>query len=304
MRNNLARRILVLVAVGFLAGCQAPRGTTQPEPAVAEVPRPHALAEVVTPLEAYFGTAQQRHTLARAEDVLIRACMRGLGLDWPVEDPRQVRVTLQAWDLGFLDADTVPRYGYHPPGLQADLDVSVGGPANGARVLTGVQKAAYTGIAHPSLAGKPVPRDGCAAEAQRRLNQDAPEADGAVAIMIANLTGERALTDGRVVAVTKQWSDCMSARGYRYANPYDSRDDPRWNGEDTDQAEPAARGLVEIQTAQADLACRQQVNYLGVRLAVLAAYQDREIQAQPDLFTPMRQRHEQCMRNAEFVLST
>lgn len=166
----------------------------------------------------------------------------------------------------------------------------------------GAQKAAYTGTGDPDLAGRSIPQGGCATEAQRRLTQGAPSVDGAVAIDIANASGERALADSRVVAVTTAWSDCMNGKGYRYPSPYEARDDPRWNPEGDDHAVRSTSGEAEIRTAVADLECRRQVNYLGVRLAVISAYQAREITARESLFAQLKIWHDQRMKNADLVL--
>lgn len=309
-RSALLRGALgAVAAMTAVTACQAGTGTAGHEPSLGRIPRPAALADIVTPLDAYIGTGPQRQAEARAEDLLVRVCMRHLGLDWPTEPTREVRMTLQAWDLGFLDPRTVPRYGYHPPGLEADLSVSVGGPAGGARVVSGVSKAAYAGTPDPALAGKPVPPGGCSARAQRELDRGAPAADAGFAIDSADSAGQRALTDSRVVAVTSQWSTCMRGKGLRYRSPYDARDDPRWSLADGDPAPPATDsgppgGSAELRTAAADLACRQKVNYLGVRLAVISAYEHRAIDAHRSEFARVKVRHDQRTRNTASVLAT
>lgn len=301
MKTNCRRRVFVCVTLFLVSGCRASGGGTQPEPAVTSVPRPRRLAEVVTPLESYIGTAQDRHTLARAGDVVNHDCMRRLGLEWPVEPPRVLRNTLQAWDLGFMPADDVPGHGYHPPGLQADLDVSVGGSASGPRILSRAQRAAYIGAADPSVMEQRIPPGGCVAEVQRRLDRGAPGVDDSAAIILANQTGELALADSRVVAVTRAWSDCMKDKGNMYSSPYEARDDPRWNDEAANKG-GAVVSAAEERTAQADLECRRRVNYLGVRLAVISAYQNREIQARPAEFALLRKQLGERLRNAEDVL--
>ena len=82
----------------------------------------------------------------------------------------------------------------------------------------------------------------------------------------------RSQQEPQVVAVFKQWSDCMKASGYDYGAPYDAGNDHRWA-----TAMPTA---AEIRTASADVACKQKTNLVGVWYAVDSALQTSMIDAQ------------------------
>jgi hypothetical protein len=65
-----------------------------------------------------------------------------------------------------------------------------------------------------------------------------------------------------VQAVFRSWSSCMQAKGFHYATPMDAVNDKAFGGA---TATPA-----ELQTAQADVACKQQTNVVGVWFAAEA----------------------------------
>lgn len=280
-------------AVACSTGKPVPAHAEEPG-LVAAVTHPRELGDFVTVADAYIGSWQHRQTLTQAENVLVRKCMRRKGLDWEVDPVRKVRVTLQAYDLGYLDPALTDQFGYHPPELEKDLAASVG-ERPVPRSLTPAQAAAYEGRPEASSRA-PAPRasGGCSAEAWRALNDGAAQADDAVAVNMANQAGERALKDSRVVRVTREWSACMRAKGLRYASPYHSRDDARWAVNHVSAA--------ELRTARADLGCRQKVNYAGVRLAVLNAYEQASVSARRPLFAAAKERLRVRLRNAATVL--
>ena len=289
---------LVLATLMAAVACNTGSPVSAPakEPRlVTGVTHPMALGDFVTVADTYIGSWRHRQTLTQAENVLVRNCMRRKGLDWGVDPVRQVRVTLQAWDLGHLDPVLTNEFGYHPPELEKDLAASVG-ERPVPRKLTPAQAAAYTGGSEaPSRSPAPRASGGCSAEASRALSKGAPQAADAVAVDLANQDGEQALRDSRVVQVTREWSACMRAKGFRYTSPYDARDDARWTGRHVTTA--------ELATARADLACRQKVNYAGVRLAVLNAYEQASVSARRSLFDSLEERLRVRLRNAADVLN-
>ncbi|MEV6211162.1 hypothetical protein [Kitasatospora sp. NPDC051914] len=55
------------------------------------------------------------------------------------------------------------------------------------------------------------------------------------------------------------WSACMLGKGFRYATPMDAVNDPAFAGE--------SPGRDEQKTAEADVACKQQGNVVGIWFA-------------------------------------
>jgi hypothetical protein len=72
----------------------------------------------------------------------------------------------------------------------------------------------------------------------------------------------------RVRAAVMRWSKCMMARGSKYASPLDPPRDPRFRN---------ALTPLEIETAKADVASKNQTHLVGTWFAVESTYQNREV---------------------------
>jgi hypothetical protein len=91
----------------------------------------------------------------------------------------------------------------------------------------------------------------------------------------------QALASPVVVAGFKRWSACMAAEGYDYANPIqaalgepgDSQVPTQWN-----VATTAGPSQLEIQTAEADVRCKQSTGLLKQWIAAVAEDQARLVQ--------------------------
>ncbi len=88
-------------------------------------------------------------------------------------------------------------------------------------------------------------------------------------------------TDHRVRAVYAAWAACMRQRGHDYPNPFKAAADAKWNM----GAPPTA---AEIRTAQADVACKQRTNLLGITFAVEAGYENAAIAQNPAALAALR----------------
>jgi hypothetical protein len=102
-----------------------------------------------------------------------------------------------------------------------------------------------------------------------------------------------AATDLDYVGAVDSWSQCMAREGYEYAQPNEPRSDPRWtpqdcgdgggrpecpSGVEIEQTRPELTD-VEIATAQADVACKAEVNLVPIYRAALWASQEARIAA-------------------------
>ncbi len=65
----------------------------------------------------------------------------------------------------------------------------------------------------------------------------------------------------------------MQAAGFRYRMPTDASGDSAWNGPLNER--PTQQ---ELATAKADIACRLEINLVGIMAAVDAAYQQRALE--------------------------
>lgn len=160
-------------------------------------------------------------------------------------------------------------YGYTPPswmtGPLRPFKVNRLPPRE-RRVLVGVEspttRAASAAPAR-GQGGQHVPSGGCEGQASRELAAagigSPAQRSGAALIVQINVQGfEQAQSEPQVRAVFAKWSACMRSHGYHYATPLQAGGSPPWN-----LNAPPSRA--EIRAAETDVACKQEVNVLGVR---------------------------------------
>ncbi|MER5637886.1 hypothetical protein ABT095_13130 [Kitasatospora sp. NPDC002227] len=297
-----------LLAVGVLStGCAAHAPATAPEaapatslaplprPAIHEIPVADSTASKSMPVEAYLFSSAQRQQVENARDTLTVRCMQRFGLSYTPPPPPPATDRGQAthrYDV------SDPANGYRPPGpaptprpappqLSSDaVNVMSGGEVPGSsKTVT-------------SYHGLPIPKGGCAGEADARLTaQGGSILDSQLAVGINFDNYQRSMTDDRLTAVFRQWSDCMKAKGYQYPTPNDAMKDSRW------KPTAPAPSADEIAVATADSACRQQTNVIGTWYTVESAYETEAIQAaQPEL-TKVKAGIAAVVHNAETVNS-
>jgi len=297
--RRLSRSVLLLTAMAALtaaavASCSssAPAGGAQSAQDaglplapihVTSIPTITDSTSLAFPIDAYLITGQQRAEMDNATAILAGRCMRSFGFDYsPMPKTAKADQTTETnapRRYGIVSAAQVAALGYHPPttdvsALRASANTL---DAAGIRVLTGGVSPAQGETATAGTAGSyngvQIPSGGCLGQARRQLTahggtvNDAPIAQAVDADSLA-----RSQQEPQVVAVFKQWSACMAAKGYDYATPYDAGNDHRWA--------TSAPTAAEIQTASADVACKQQTNLVGVWYAVDCALQTSMINAQ------------------------
>lgn len=283
-----------------------------PEPSLAAVPTLTSVAQIRLPLDAYEVTYDEWAAIALAEARLVKTCAARFGVDYdmPADMILAKAIPRGAFDLDKNlhtrryynnDLEEARKYGYlRPPGLPAEpardgwtdpgdkdlyayvvlagLEPGLEPPELGGssgRVEAGPGGAYPTGVQRPvDRDGNTLPQGGCGGEAASILAGDGEVYDDIYAANLNDGPYLEALKDSRVVAVTRQWSECMASKGYDYDDPGDVGADPTWR-----EADEALRPLPEeVATAVADVKCKQSVNYLGVRVAVESAYQERTIE--------------------------
>ncbi|GAB7051489.1 hypothetical protein [Catenuloplanes indicus] len=284
---------LVLAGVAALAslGCEGRAADDRGEPAVASIPAVRHASELVLPLDPYLVFVTSWQVPDRAINMLGRQCMQRFGLDWPViEGVPPDGTVIHARRYGLFDPDHATAYGYHPaPRPDGEWQ------ARQEREPTPEEAALWAGKGETQIAGQAVPAGGCAGEAMRRLSQGGPEAPMINPEQMANADHDRAERDSRVQAAFGRWSACMRDRGFHYGVPMDAGDDARWQSETVSAA--------ELETAKADVACKQEANVVGTWFAVESAYQRRTIEDNAQQLSELRKHYDTLLRNAAKVVS-
>ncbi|MFB9966406.1 hypothetical protein [Sinosporangium siamense] len=264
------RTISVLV---FLAGAASGCAETQadaPSKHLREVavPEPGRQARQLTlPFDAYNFSPAEVITLEVAEDLLVRDCMRGLGLDWrtlpgPAESesapPHRRR-------YGVIESEMADVFGYHLP---PDRPAVAAHKANHRVRME---------------AAPPKVRDAakrCRDQARARMVTGPAKADAAFFNEIIFTTFDASQRDGKVTRVFRAWSECMVGEGLRYPDPLSAVTDKRWaTGQTTAE---------EIRAAQADVRCKEKTGLVSVWAAAETRLQNDVIRAHPQRFPALR----------------
>jgi hypothetical protein len=279
-----SRLLLALAGALLMAACASAPGPTSEQDGATPAAEPRAgttapasSAEATTlPLDAFVPTAEQWEVLNRASGLLEQDCMRRLGFaNWQPPDPKVTGGRPPMFPFGIVDAQQAAKHGYHDPRVAEINHQQRQRPRLNAQqqAQERAELAALTGdSSFATLPGRQVPPDGCSGEAERKLRTGAPEFDVNLYGELITEADQRAVADGRVRAVIEAWSACMKRTGFDYGSPLELAQ-PEGN-----QWSTPAPTRVEIATARADVACKQQTDLPRVWLAVVAGYQRQLIE--------------------------
>ncbi|MFE7600335.1 hypothetical protein [Streptomyces sp. NPDC057494] len=308
-----------LAAVALAAsGCSAggapaggPAAGRSPYRAVA-VEEPSDPSGWTLPLMAYQPDEEQRRTLVRAEQTLVRSCMKGFGLTWepsaelPVVGPRNA----MDWRYGIHDARLAATRGFQPeaaqqeryeralraedaePRLSPDAEVVLGGSGLPPEALAAAGPEVRAGTFH----GRRIPEGGCFTVARDRLGTSAYGSSQ----LVARLSGRsfpEATKDPAVKAVFGRWSACMKAEGFTYADPTALFDDPRFG------REPHPVTPLETSTALADIRCRGTLRLAETWHAAETRLQNRYIEENKERLETERRALDRAVGNARKALA-
>ncbi|MFC8421498.1 hypothetical protein ACFUN7_11550 [Streptomyces sp. NPDC057236] len=201
------------------------------------------------PLQSYMPDEKQQQMLTDARESLLVTCMARYGFSYEPAPPMPEFGPESLTDLryGIHDGKVVAQYGYKPAVDMATVREQERVAMESTR-LTPAEEAVMTG-GQANTSAKDVPEGGCAGEAYRKLMGDL-KPQSTLASDLSNTAYVKAQQDPAVKKSFSGWSACMADKGYEYGKPMDAVDDPRFA---TDRA-----GALELATAGADLACREE----------------------------------------------
>lgn len=305
---------LVAVLVAGLAACSSEeeptgsgsQGLSVTPPPVTDVPTVDSVRNLRLPSEAYKPTAAEQNLVGDATEKLITDCMRQFGFAWTTRPNQMKEVNQTDRVYGVADLETAQRYGYRLPptdgrssGADKKTKRSQGTSYSPSTLLvltgssTGEEKT--SGAEDPgSYRGKEIPAGGCAGQARRQVTGvDEIDPTRAADSIVVSMW-EKSKSDPRVVAVIKKWAACMKESGYNYPSPLEVGD-PKWSS----SGRPSEN---EIQTAVADVKCKQRTNLIGVWFSVESGYEKQAIQQNIEQLTQIKKRWTEAARKAAQIL--
>ncbi|MBW8818790.1 MAG: hypothetical protein JF598_11290 [Streptomyces sp.] len=302
---------MALAPVVLLTGCGSATKPAGPPPALdGPVPVVTTLDQISRPIDPYLPKPSEVQTLISAANVLNARCMAGYGLRGTDTratniDEHGVQVAIAHTHLyGFFDPAIVATDGYDAIQLPPPEEPGDPTPEPSSDTVHAVEFGRDT-AGHPvtSYAGKPVPTHGCKAQALQGIGGDLPDM---AAAGLPDGGPPTPLSDPRVVAVTSEWSTCMTAKGYHFATPYDSMtSDLAQNAQitGTGNSRKVVHSAPEITQATADLACKQSTNFMGIVTAVQDAYDRRYIVGRGPALTEYRRRLDERIHAAGQIVA-
>jgi hypothetical protein len=286
LRQSVAFTIAGVAAAILLGGCGSSGGSTKTidgqasPPVVHDVKQRTSITGLTLPVDSFKPSPDQVLVINQATTSLVNACLQRFGFNSVLPAASKSAPETLARRYGVTDAKIATTYGYHlapSEGVVADRKTSPTTPMSTSEmlVLTGSPTVGAPGAtpkaSNRTYNGQQVPVGGCLGEANTKLGNGSKYESGLNLIDDID-TGSyaRAKVDPRVVAVFAKWSACMKQKGYSFADPYAAAESA-----DLSTSTPSAS---EIQTAEADVACKTSTNVVGVYFAVESSYENVEIQ--------------------------
>lgn len=279
-----------LVIAAGLAGCsiggskQTDDGASS-EPAVTTIALRSDSNDLQLPLDQFMPTDQELAQIQAAFQLRLRQCVGQYGLDYnPEVSANPVVRGRNARRYGVTDEAQVTLYGYHLP-------PEANGRKPAQQPLSAEVETVLSGKGTSTINGRAIPTGGCVAKVQAELNQNPSGTDENLAQRLSGEAFSRSQADSRVRATVNRWSACMKEKGFNYATPDNAIGDPKFTGGD-------AASKTEINTAKTDVACKRQVNLIGVWAAVESAYQVRSIGQNEEPLNALRRSQAEQVKNA------
>ncbi|WP_432068886.1 hypothetical protein [Streptomyces sp. C10-9-1] len=243
------------------------------------------------PLEAYMLNYSDGLQIERAKQRLAASCMKRIGFQYKVPKlglmpPPSSNDSNMPRRYGITDLKEAEQLGYQVD--SADIsEVNKGGEPSQAewQALTGRTAPGPEGMAAPM--GKGIPEGGCLGEAGRKLNANFGDTKTSE---LNRKSYEMSLRDDGVRRVIKQWSDCMQNKGYSFKDPQNAPFE-YFGASDTASAD-------EIQTAVADVECKEKHDLVGVWFDVETRIQKGFIEENHLVLDAERKQVTEAVKNA------
>lgn len=245
-----------------------------------------------TPLDPYSLDAAESIAVNRAVQLLAKRCMQKRGFTWRPTGPIEPSAYSDVPNLrtGYQTRDTDPAF------LAWQVAMNRWQNDEGSQAPSAAYIEAYSGRPQEQTHGLGAHDGGCVGDAQQRIAGPMSQlvSRNPVVRQIYDESWARGQASPRVTAVAKQWSACMRAGGYDYAEPERALRDDRWGGFDATPAELAA--------ARTDIACQTRYRYYPVLYAAINEAQRALIAKKSQQLAAVKKGMDDTLRNAAAVV--
>ncbi|MGW9557566.1 hypothetical protein ACWGSK_24000 [Nocardiopsis sp. NPDC055551] len=252
------------------------------------LPAEQRVRSLTLPFDEYTLSPFQMRTLDYAEDLLVRECMRGHGMDWQVLPVPEEEGTDPAHRrrYGVIETEVAQQYGYGAPPGAADEALVEETREDRLTLLATEHRAAHGGEGET----------GCLEEAAGDITAGVPDMDYDLLNSYIHASFETSQSAPPVVEVFSAWSACMADRGLDYPTPAEASADERWTQGEGDPSRE------EKEVATADVACKEDASVVEVWREAEAATQEGLIEEHPQDFALFAQVRDVQLQTARTVL--
>ncbi|MFF3450856.1 hypothetical protein ACFYXJ_27360 [Streptomyces sp. NPDC002667] len=236
--------------------------------------------------------------MTKAKEKSISLCMHRLGFEYKISKQTESFQPSTPTELryGITNISDAAKYGYKPKdsGIVASEPPPTvkPEPKGYALALTGDAKSAH------HFNGEALPKDGCIGESRRALRdtvKDGGGGDAEISNAINASSWQNSYQDIRVRTAFREWSQCMRRQGYKYTDPMQANNDPRWRVN-----KPVT--MTEKRVAATDAACKKTHNVVGVWYATDVSYQEKMIANNRGKLDPVKKKIEMQLHLSAKIL--
>jgi hypothetical protein len=277
-RLHLAAALSALVlSAGCGSSSAAAPPSREPTPVVID---PFGEARTLRlPFDAYKPSASHLELIRQAIEILTSRCARARGYERPPLPPVNVIDAPDRRRYGVIEIEVARAVGYRLPrtsgekALRQAADTRKGDLSRAARAAIGE----------------------CLDQSNARVYAKDDQPGLLVQLEKESFEGTRR-NDPKVKAVFADWRTCMTQKGRRgYADPMEAIGDDRWQGPRIDKA--------EIDTAVADVECKQKVGLVATWHEEEKAFQAKAVAQHHSYFAQVRQTLQQEETTARNIIS-
>ena len=255
------------------------------QPADGVPPPSERVLALHLPLDRYIPSVDEIYTVEAATDRLVRRCMAERGLSWPLVGHPVFGDWRNRRRYGVIETLVAHHYGFHAvPALLGPVQV-YNDKVRRTNALTYRQRSALTD-----------PKTGCEPMAYAQLRRGISQPDYSLANHLGGQSLYAAEKQPDVRVALDQWSHCMLAAGYHYADPLAASADERWSK--SDKATP-----LEVTTAETAVRCDDQVNLVTTWSDADATIQRGMITQNADYFAAMATSKSELLSAATKVIN-
>jgi len=231
------------------------------------------------PFDAYEPSAPHLELVRQAIEILTSRCARARGYDRPVLPPINVIDAPDRRRYGVIEIEVARATGYRLPRTSAEKAL---------RQAADARKGDRDPAARAAIGE-------CLDQSNARVYAKDDQPGLLAQLEKESFEGTRR-NDPKVKAVFADWRTCMTQKGqHGYADPLEAGGDDRWQGPRIDKA--------EMDTAVADVECKQKVGLVATWHEAEKAFQTKAVAQHRSYFAQVRRTLQQEETTARNIIS-